>query len=120
MKRVIIAALFSIITGVGMASIIRLPSAEELSGSWRLSGTDLHCDLVLHTTPLTENTWRLEGDVRCLQALLAGVPVGWRPTPDGITLTREQGRTVAFFSRIGDRYEYRLPDGGLRVMHKQP
>ncbi|KFX06975.1 proteinase inhibitor [Pectobacterium betavasculorum] len=103
-----------------MASSLKLPSASELSGVWQLRDGEQECEVVLHSTPLVDNTWRLDGDAQCLKALLSDVPAGWRPTPDGITLTREQGDSVAFFSKEIKGYTLILPDGSTRTLHKQP
>ncbi|MEH2920300.1 protease inhibitor Inh/omp19 family protein [Samsonia erythrinae] len=103
-----------------MASSLKLPSASELSGVWQLRGGEQQCDVVLRDMPLVDNTWRLDGDAQCLKTLLPDVPAGWRPTPDGITLTREQGQAVAFFSKGKEGYTLILPDGDTRTLHKQP
>ena len=102
-----------------MASSLKLPSASELSGVWQLRGGEQQCEVVLHNASLVENTWRLEVDVQCLKALLPDVPAGWRPTPDGITLMKEQGQSVAFFSKEKEGYTLTLPDGSTRTLHKQ-
>nr|WP_232427836.1 protease inhibitor Inh/omp19 family protein [Pectobacterium parmentieri] len=120
MKKLIIAALLSAISGGCMASSLKLPSASELSGVWQLRGGEQQCEVVLQNTPLVDSTWRLDGDAQCLKVLLSEVPAGWRPTPDGITLTKAQGQTVAFFSKEKEGYTLILPDGGTRTMHKQP
>nr|WP_237028284.1 protease inhibitor Inh/omp19 family protein [Pectobacterium carotovorum] len=120
MKKLIIAALLSAISGGCMASSLKLPSASELSGVWQLRGGEQQCEVVLHNTPLVDNTWRFEGDAPCLKALLPDVPAGWRPTPDGITLTKEQGQSVAFFSKEKEGYTLILPDGSACTLHKQP
>ncbi|MCL6407699.1 protease inhibitor Inh/omp19 family protein [Dickeya dadantii] len=119
MKQLIIATLLSALSGGCMASSLRLPSAAELSGQWVLSGAEQHCDIRLNTDVLDGTTWKLAGDSACLQKLLPEAPVGWRPTPDGLTLTQADGSAVAFFSRNRDRYEHKLVDGSVRTLKKK-
>ncbi|MBP2850105.1 protease inhibitor Inh/omp19 family protein [Dickeya oryzae] len=119
MKKLIIATLLSALSGGCMASSLRLPSAAELSGEWVLSGTEQHCDIRLNTEVLDSTTWRLVGDTTCLQTLLPEAPVGWRPTPDGVTLTQSDGSAVAFFSRNRDQYEHTLANGSVRILKKK-
>lgn len=119
MKTLIIAAMLSAISGGAMASSLKLPSANELSGEWQLRSEEQQCEIVLRDTRLAEGIWRLEGDAHCLNALFASVPVGWRPAPDGITLTREHGQSVAFFSKEKEGYIHRLPEGRIYIMLKQ-
>ncbi|QDX30073.1 protease inhibitor Inh/omp19 family protein [Dickeya poaceiphila] len=119
MKKLIIATLLSALSGGCMASSLRLPSAAELSGEWVLSGTEQHCDIRLSTDVLDSTTWKLTGNHSCLQALLPQAPVGWRPTPDGLTLTKKDGSAVAFFSRNRDHFEHKLTDGRVRTLKKK-
>ncbi len=102
-----------------MASSLRLPQAAELSGLWVLSSGEKQCELQLKTAVLDGTTWQLTADAECVRHLLPGVPQGWRPTPDGLTLTQQDGSAVAFFSRQQASYEYRLADGSLRTLKKK-
>ncbi len=102
-----------------MASSLRLPSAAELSGQWVLSSGEKQCELQLKTDVLDSTTWRLTTDSDCVRHLLPDVPQGWRPTPDGLTLTQHDGSAVAFFSRQQQHYEHQLADGSVRTLKKK-
>ncbi|WP_081642319.1 protease inhibitor Inh/omp19 family protein [Dickeya chrysanthemi] len=119
MKQLIIATLLGVLSGGCMASSLRLPSAAELSGEWVLSDAEQRCDIRLKTDVLDSTTWTLSGDSACLNTLLPEVPAGWRPTPDGLTLTQADGSAVAFFSRNRDHYEHKLANGSVRILKKK-
>ncbi|WP_236441269.1 MULTISPECIES: protease inhibitor Inh/omp19 family protein [Pseudomonas syringae group] len=106
-----LALLFSI-SGVSMATSLKLPSAAELSGKWRLFiQTDSRevCELHLNT-----NAPQVGGDPACAARWMGEAPTGWYPTPDGLGFTGKEGTGLIHLSHLGNqRYQARLPDGEL-------
>ncbi|WP_201771245.1 protease inhibitor Inh/omp19 family protein [Photorhabdus australis] len=111
-----VALTFSIIGG-SMASSLDLPHASELKGIWQLSDKRQQCDVSLTDQPLPEGSiWSLNGDNACLADMFGEVPAGWRPTPDGITITDNQGSGLAFFAHESDGWFARFADGRELIM----
>ncbi|CNE39896.1 protease inhibitor Inh/omp19 family protein [Yersinia nurmii] len=115
--------LTSISSGEIMASSQVLPKASDLSGQWQVQlnkSAEKACSIELQSTAIKPNlTWHASGDVACLEQLLGSAPQGWRPTPDGITLTDKTGGAVAFFERTQDGYEMTLPDdAGVMILRR--
>ncbi|MCA6221545.1 protease inhibitor Inh/omp19 family protein [Photorhabdus antumapuensis] len=111
-----VALTFSIIGG-SMASSLDLPHASELKGMWQLSDKHQQCDVSLTEHPLPEGSiWSLNGDNDCLAYMFGEVPAGWRPTPDGLTITDEQGSGLAFFAHEPDGWFARFADGRELMM----
>ncbi|ETS32381.1 protease inhibitor Inh/omp19 family protein [Photorhabdus khanii] len=112
-----VSLVFSVIGG-SMASSLHLPYASELKGVWQLSDEHQQCDVSLTDQPLPEGSiWSLNGDNACLTDMFGEVPAGWRPTPDGITITDEQGSGLAFFAQESDGWFARFA-GGRELMMK--
>ncbi|MBD2781557.1 AprI/Inh family metalloprotease inhibitor [Xenorhabdus szentirmaii] len=94
-----------------MADSLRLPSANELKGLWKLSDGHQVCNVELTDTRLQESSiWALKGD-SCVTELLGQLVAGWRPTPDGITVTDSDGNSLAFFSYGAEKWVAYLVDG---------
>ncbi|MDX7998773.1 proteinase inhibitor [Xenorhabdus sp. Reich] len=99
-----------------MASSLRLPPADELKGFWQLSDGHQLCSIELTDTRLPEGSiWALNG-APCLTELLGESVEGWRPTPDGITLTDDDGNSLAFFGHESEQWVAYLVDGRELVM----
>ncbi|MBI6548921.1 AprI/Inh family metalloprotease inhibitor [Xenorhabdus lircayensis] len=99
-----------------MASSLRLPTADELKGLWQLSDGHQVCSIALTDTRLPEGSiWAVKGDF-CVTALLGQPIEGWRPTPDGITLTDDDGNSLAFFEHGSEQWVAYLVDGRELVM----
>lgn len=112
-------------SGAIMASSLVLPNASDLSGQWQLqlnSSVVKVCGIELKSTAIKPNlTWHASGESSCLKQLLGSAPQGWRPTPDGITLTDGTGNALAFFERVQEGYEMTLPDNtGVVTLRRIP
>ncbi|MGJ8515133.1 AprI/Inh family metalloprotease inhibitor [Carnimonas bestiolae] len=83
-----------------MASMLPLPSPQSLSGEWQLSSAEGECQLEFMLSP--NSRFRdFQLDRKAGQCSAIDEATGWRPTPDGITLTDSNGGRVAFFARDG-------------------
>ncbi|PHM48655.1 protease inhibitor Inh/omp19 family protein [Xenorhabdus miraniensis] len=100
-----------------MASSLRLPPADELKGLWQLSDGQQVCRVELTDTRLPEGSiWALKSDA-CATALFGQPVEGWRPAPDGITLTDDDGNSLAFFGHESEeQWVAYLVDGRELVM----
>ncbi|CDG88579.1 protease inhibitor Inh/omp19 family protein [Xenorhabdus bovienii] len=99
-----------------MASSLRLPEPAELKGLWQLSDGNQVCSIELTDTRLPEGSiWALKGD-SCLTELMRNPVEGWRPTPDGITLTDDDGNSLAFFGHESEQWVAYLVDGRELIM----
>ncbi|WP_083181326.1 protease inhibitor Inh/omp19 family protein [Pseudomonas floridensis] len=100
------------ISGVGMATSLKLPSPAELSGKWRLfmqAQPGEACELHLST-----DNPQLGGDPACAARWLNETPTGWFPTPDGLAFTGKEGSGLVHFNHLGSQhYQARLPGGEL-------
>ena len=93
------------------ASSLPLLAPSALKGYWQLNdaeGKAPACNVEL-SDELIEgtNAYRFTASEQCLQPLsLTELPVAWRPTPDGMTLTNADGSMVAFLALTAPkRYE---------------
>ncbi|OKP02120.1 protease inhibitor Inh/omp19 family protein [Xenorhabdus eapokensis] len=99
-----------------MASSLRLPTAGELKGLWQLSDGNKLCNIELTDTRLSEGSlWALQGNA-CVTELIGQPVEGWYPSPDGITLTDDDGNSVAFFSHESEQWIAYFVDGRELVM----
>ena len=121
----LVAALF--MAGAGWAQpsetsamtigIPALQPAEHFAGTWRMSGGGVSCTITLRADPTpaprpAAPSFSLEIEGTCPGGLEQGALGAWRPAPDGIDLTDQQGRTRLFLSRTGAGvYEAVLPSG---------
>ncbi|MDX7987867.1 proteinase inhibitor [Xenorhabdus sp. 12] len=99
-----------------MASSLRLPPADELKGLWQLTDGHQVCNIELTDARLPEGSiWSLKSD-SCVTALIGQAVEGWRPTPDGLTLTDDDGNSLAFFAHESEQWVAYLTDGRELVM----
>ncbi|PHM28949.1 protease inhibitor Inh/omp19 family protein [Xenorhabdus budapestensis] len=99
-----------------MASSLNLPKPTELTGIWQISDKHQVCSVELTDTRLPEGSiWALKSDA-CLTKLVGNTVAGWRPTPDGITLTDADGNSRAFFGQESEQWVAYLVDGRELVM----
>ncbi|MBD1228831.1 protease inhibitor Inh/omp19 family protein [Xenorhabdus griffiniae] len=99
-----------------MASSLRLPTAGELKGLWQLSDGNKLCSIELTDTRLPEGSlWALKGNA-CVTELIGQPVAGWYPSPDGITLTDNDGNSLAFFSPESEQWIAYFVDGRELVM----
>ncbi|AOM42311.1 protease inhibitor Inh/omp19 family protein [Xenorhabdus hominickii] len=99
-----------------MASSLRLPDTEELKGLWQLTDGDQICRIELTDTRLPEGSiWALKGDP-CVTSLIGQPVEGWRPTPDGLTLTDNEGNSLAFFGHESEQWVAYFVDGRKLIM----
>lgn len=97
----LLPAMLSLVsTGVD-ASMLSLPTADSLSGQWQVISAKGQCPLTLSKEPGNPHHRDYVLEVsRATQVCDAlDKATGWRPTPDGITLTDAEGAMVVFFSR---------------------
>lgn len=93
------------------ASSLPLLAPSALKGHWQLTDTEgkiAACDVELSDERIeSTNAYRFTASSQCLQPLaLTELPVAWRPTPDGMTLTNADGSRVAFLALTAPkRYE---------------
>ncbi|TFZ51053.1 peptidase [Serratia proteamaculans] len=91
------------------ASSLPLLAPSALKGHWQLNdaeGKTAACEVEL-SDELIEgtNAYRFTASAQCLQPLaLAELPVAWRPTPDGMTLTNADGGMVAFLALTAPKH----------------
>lgn len=87
-----------LMTEVGMASSLLLPTPAQLAGDWtlypendRAAGCELHLDAAQ----------TLRGDLKCAQKLIGKRqrPSGWLPTPDTLALLGGSGSALVHFNR---------------------
>ncbi|MBP0951820.1 protease inhibitor Inh/omp19 family protein [Pseudomonas alliivorans] len=108
-------ALLAGISGVSMATSLKLPSPAELSGKWRLftqAQPSEVCELQLNT-----DAPQLGGDPACATRWLSETPIGWFPTPDGLAFTGKEGTGLIHFNHMGNQlYQARLPGGDLLTL----
>ncbi len=108
-------ALLAAISGVSMATSLKLPSPAELSGKWRLfaqARPSEACELQLNT-----DAPQLGGDPACASRWLSDTPTGWFPTPDGLAFTDKEGSGLVHFNHMGNQlYQARLPGGDLLTL----
>ncbi|MEN5201141.1 AprI/Inh family metalloprotease inhibitor [Pseudomonas wadenswilerensis] len=85
-----------LMTEVGMASSLILPTPAQLAGEWTLypeadpaAGCELHL----------EETQTLHGDLDCVEELIGARPGGWLPTPDTLALMGGSGTALVHFNR---------------------
>ncbi|PHM61947.1 AprI/Inh family metalloprotease inhibitor [Xenorhabdus ishibashii] len=103
-----------------MASSLRLPTAGELKGLWQLSDGNKLCSIELTDVRLPEGSiWALKGNA-CVTELIGQPVEGWYPSPDGITLTDDDGNSVAFFSHESEQWIAYFVDGRELVMTFSP
>ncbi|MOA20598.1 Proteinase inhibitor precursor [compost metagenome] len=102
------------------ASSLPLLAPSALKGHWQLNdaeGKAPACNVEL-SDELIEgtNAYRFTAEEQCLQPLsLTELPVAWRPTPDGMTLTNADGSMVAFLALTAPkRYEVMNHNGKPR------
>ncbi|PHM72155.1 AprI/Inh family metalloprotease inhibitor [Xenorhabdus kozodoii] len=99
-----------------MASSLRLPTAGELKGVWQLSDGNKQCGIELTDIRLAEGSlWALKSHA-CVTELIGQPVKGWYPSPDGITLTDDDGNSLAFFSQEPAQWIAYLIDGRELVM----
>lgn len=91
------------------ASSLPLLAPSALKGHWQLNDAEnkaAPCEVEL-SDELIEgtNAYRFTASAQCLQPLaLAELPVAWRPTPDGMTLTNADGSMVAFLALTAPKH----------------
>ena len=85
-----------LMTEVGMASSLLLPTPAQLAGDWtlypeadRAAGCELYLDV----------TQTLRGDLQCVEVLIGKRPSGWLPTPDTLALLDGSGSALVHFNR---------------------
>lgn len=111
-----------LLCGTAFASSLPLLAPSALKGHWQLTdieGKTAACDVELSDEPIAStNAYRFSASPQCLQPLaLAELPVAWRPTPDGMTLTNTDGDMVAFLARTAlKRYEVNNHNGKPRFV----
>ncbi|MDT3250565.1 protease inhibitor Inh/omp19 family protein [Serratia sp. root2] len=104
------------------ASSLPLLAPSALKGHWQLTdieGKIAACDVELSDERIeSTNAYRFTASSQCLQPLaLTELPVAWRPTPDGMTLTNADGSRVAFLALTAPkRYEVMNHDGKARFV----
>lgn len=104
------------------ASSLPLLAPSALKGHWQLTdieGKVAACDVELSDERIeSTNAYRFTASSQCLQPLaLTEVPVAWRPTPDGMTLTNADGSRVAFLALTAPkRYEVMNHNGKPRFV----
>ncbi|AOF01747.1 MULTISPECIES: AprI/Inh family metalloprotease inhibitor [Serratia] len=109
LTRTALAAGGMMVTSAVMAGSLALPTAQSLAGQWQVADSERQCQIEFLASEQSEtNGYQLVDRQRCLQSVFATEVAGWRPAPDGIALLREDGSTLAFFSRDGDLYRNQL------------
>ncbi|WP_233281657.1 AprI/Inh family metalloprotease inhibitor [Pseudomonas tructae] len=85
-----------LMTEVGMASSLLLPTPAQLAGDWTLypeGDRAAGCELQL------EASQSLRGDLDCVEKLIGARPGGWLPTPDTVALLDGSGSALVHFNR---------------------
>lgn len=99
-----------------MANSLPLPAPEQLAGQWQLSlewpneAAQRHCLTLEATASSVRNTFVLHTADHPIHG--AAPLKGWRPTPDGVSLTDKEGATVLFLSSAPQGYGADLREGG--------
>ncbi|QPG66023.1 AprI/Inh family metalloprotease inhibitor [Pseudomonas sp. BIGb0427] len=85
-----------LMTEVGMASSLLLPTPAQLAGDWmlypendRAAGCEMHLDAAQ----------TLRGDLECVAGLIGQRPSGWLPTTDTLALLDGSGSAMVHFNR---------------------
>ncbi len=96
------------LSSTSFASSLPLLAPSALKGHWQLNDAENNaaCNVEL-SDELIEgtNAYRFTASAQCLQPLaLAELPVAWRPTPDGMTLTNADGSMVAFLALTAPKH----------------
>ncbi|HGE8505072.1 AprI/Inh family metalloprotease inhibitor [Serratia ureilytica] len=103
----------SVLCSSALASSLPLLEPAALKGDWQLAAIGdgkAVCEVQLSDEAVANtNAFRFSASAECLQPLalaLQTLPVAWRPTPDGMTLTDAEGSMVAFLALTAPkRYE---------------
>ena len=102
------------------ASSLPLLAPSALKRHWQLIDAEdktATCNVELSDELIEgSNAYRFTASAQCLQPLaLSELPVAWRPTPDGMTLTNADGSMVAFLALTAPkRYEVMNHTGKAR------
>ncbi|WP_433885011.1 AprI/Inh family metalloprotease inhibitor [Pseudomonas vranovensis] len=86
-----------LMTEVGMASSLLLPTPAQLAGDWTLypeNDRAAGCELQLDAAQT------LHGDLQCAEGLIGQRPSGWLPTPDTLALLDGSGSALVHFNRF--------------------
>jgi hypothetical protein len=91
------------------ASSLPLLAPSALKGHWQLIDAEdkaATCNVELSDEPIEgTNAYRFTASAQCLHPLaLKELPVAWRPTPDGMTLTNADGSMVAFLALTAPKH----------------
>lgn len=107
-----LTAAFIMVSGAtSMASSLRLEEPAVFAGQWQATlsaaGDDRQAqeqqDKPSNTCTVELRTNQTLGDgADCLGAWLEQLPVGWFPSPDGLSVTGKEGSRIQFFSRQRD------------------
>ncbi|AOE99280.1 MAG: protease inhibitor Inh/omp19 family protein [Serratia marcescens] len=101
----------SVLCSSALGSSLPLLEPAALKGDWQLAAIGdgkTVCEVQLSDEAVANtNAFRFTASAQCLQPLaLHALPVAWRPTPDGMTLTDAEGSMVAFLALTAPkRYE---------------
>ncbi|OTA19772.1 proteinase inhibitor [Xenorhabdus beddingii] len=99
------------------------PEIEELTGFWMLLNEEEHhlTNIELTGIRLPEGTiWELRDIESILSSILGKAVVGWRPAPDGITVTDKEGYRLAFFGALGGQWVTHLINGKKLIIKPFP
>lgn len=106
----------SVLCSSALGSSLPLLEPAALKGDWQLAAIGdgkTVCEVQLSDEAVANaNAFRFSASAQCLQPLaLQTLPVAWRPTPDGMTLTDAEGGMVAFLALTAPK-RYELIDRG--------
>ena len=99
------ATLLLMLTEVGMASSLLLPSPGQLAGDWKLyRATEPTAACTVH---LQAPETLLTGDLDCVERVLGARATAWLVTPDTLALVGGDGVVLRHFNRVTpDLYEW--------------
>ncbi len=106
-----------LMTEVGMASSLVLPTPAQLAGDWTLypeGNWAAGCELQLDVAQT------LRGDLECVEGLTGRRPNGWLPTPDTIALLDGSDRPPVHFGRYKPGiYKWTSASGKILLLERK-